>query len=76
MPDKKTLALGDLRTMLDKYRKELSDAKTKSTKAFRKDGSLKAVDTAKLDAAAKALDAAMTAVEGVCEEAVLAISIE
>jgi hypothetical protein len=76
MPDKKTLALGDLRQMLDKYRKELAEAKTKNTKAFRKDGSLTAVETAKVDKAAKALDAAMSAVEEVCEEAVLAISVE
>ncbi len=76
MPDKKTLALGDLRTMLDKYRKELSEAKTKNTKAFRKDGSLKDVDKAKVDKAAQTLEAAMSAVEDVCEEAVLAISVE
>jgi hypothetical protein len=76
MPDKKTLALGDLRQMLDKYRKELAAAKTKNTKAFRKDGSLTNVDTAKVDKAAKALEAAMSAVEEVCEEAVLAISVE
>ena len=76
MPDKKTLALGDLRQMLDKYRKELAEAKTKKTKAFRKDGSLTNVDTAKVDKAAKALEAAMSAVEEVCEESVLAISVE
>ena len=76
MPSKKTMALGDLQEMLAKYEKELKAAKTKKTQKFLEDGTLVDVDAAKVKKAADSLQVALDDVSAICQQAVLAISVE
>lgn len=73
---KKTMALGDLQDMLLKYRKALNDAKTKTTKKFLDDGTLQEVSSAKIAKAADSLKQASDDVSEICQQAILAISVE
>ena len=73
---KKTMALGDLQDMLLKYRKALNDAKTKTTKKFLDDGTLQEVSSAKIAKAADSLKQDSDDVSEICQQAILAISVE
>lgn len=73
---KKTMALGDLQDMLLKYRKALNEAKTKKTKKFLDDGTLEEVSSAKIAKAADSLKQASDDVSEICQQAILAISVE
>lgn len=73
---KKTMALGDLQTLLVKYRKALNEAKTKKTKKFLDDGTLVDVDSGKIAKAAASLQVAEDDVSEICQQAILAISVE
>lgn len=73
---KKTMALGDLQDMLFKYQKALDKAKTQTTKRFLEDGSLQVVNAAKVAKAADSLKQASDDVSEICQQAILAISVE
>jgi hypothetical protein len=71
---RRNLALGDLRDMMEKYKNTLAAAK--ATHRLDRDGNPSSVDAEQVRRAAAALEAAISEVEQVCQEAVLAIVVE
>lgn len=70
----KRMTLSDLQELLRKYRDSLKAAR--SVQAYKRDGTRKPVDKKAVDDAVRALDAAATSLDGVCQDAVLAIVVE
>ena len=71
---RRNLALGDLRDLMEKYKNTLAGAS--ATHRMDGDGNLSRVDAEQVKRAAAALEAAISEVEQVCQEAVLAIVVE
>ena len=71
---RKNLSLGDLHEMMDKYKRALAEAK--ATQRLKRDGNLQTVDDAQIKRAIAALETAMSEVEEICEDGVLAIVLD
>lgn len=71
---KRSYSLGDLRDMLDKYKRALGEAR--STQSMDAAGATRSVDPERIKRATAALETAITELEGVCQDGVLAIIVE
>jgi hypothetical protein len=71
---RKNLSLGDLRELMEKYRKALGESK--STHRLDARGGTQEVDPERVKRATAALEAAITELESVCQDGVLAIIVD
>jgi hypothetical protein len=71
---RKRYSLGDLRDMLQKYKQALAEAR--SAESMDAAGQTRRVDPEQVQRATAALDTAITELEAVCQDGVLAIIVD
>jgi hypothetical protein len=71
---RKRYSLGDLRDMLQKYKQALAEAR--SAESMDADGKTRGVDPEQVKRATAALETAITELEAVCHDGVLAIIVD
>lgn len=71
---RKTMSLGDLHEMMQKYRTVLE--RSGATQAYDRNGKVYDVDDAKVRKALESLDTAINDVGEICQDAVLAIIVD
>lgn len=72
---RKTMSLGDLHEIMQKYR-QILEQNADTTEAYDAKGGVSTVSAERVRAAVDSLSQAIESVEGVCQDAVLAVIVE